>query len=40
MAASYREEGFLASFGAIDVLFFILAIVTAYKIGSKSEMEQ
>jgi hypothetical protein len=40
MAASYREEGFLASFGAIDVIFFLLAIVTAYKIGSKSETQQ
>ena len=36
-ASGLRQEGFLASFGAMDVLFFFLAIATAYKIGSKSQ---
>lgn len=39
MAAGFRQEGFLASFGPMDILFFLLAIATAYKIGSKSAPE-
>ena len=32
-----KKEGFIESFGAIDVIFFILAIATAYKIGAKTD---
>lgn len=36
-AADVRNDGFLASFGVMDALFFLLAIGTAYKIGSKAD---
>ncbi len=35
--ADLKKEGFLASFSLFDVLFFFLAIGTAYKIGSKAD---
>ena len=34
MASEFRSEGFMGSFGAMDLLFLGLAIVTAFKIGS------
>ncbi len=37
MANSIKSEGFLASFGPMDIVFFLLAIATAYKIGSKTD---
>lgn len=36
-ASSIKKDGFLASFGAFDVIFFVLAIATAYKVGSKAD---
>lgn len=38
-ASGLRKEGFLGSFGVIDIIFFGLAIVTAYKIASRTETE-
>lgn len=38
-ASGLRKEGFLGSFGVIDIIFFGLAIVTAYKIASRTESE-
>jgi hypothetical protein len=37
IASGLKQKGFLASFGPIDIVFFLLAIATAYKIGSKSQ---
>jgi hypothetical protein len=34
LAAALREEGFIASFGLLDVVFFLLAVASAYGIGS------
>lgn len=34
-----KKEGFIGSFGLFDVIFFLLAIVTAYKVGSKADTE-
>ncbi len=36
-ASEARGEGFLESFGIIDIIFFFLAIGTAYKVATKSE---
>lgn len=36
-AADVRKEGFIESFGVIDVIFFVLAVATAYKIGAGAE---
>ncbi len=38
-ASEMRKEGFIGSFGIIDIVFFLLAIATAYKIGSKTDTE-
>jgi phosphate/sulfate permease len=38
-ASDMRKEGFIGSFGIIDIVFFLLAILTAYKIGSKTDTE-
>ncbi|MEN8127491.1 MAG: hypothetical protein ABFR90_06755 [Planctomycetota bacterium] len=35
--ADVRKEGFISSFSFFDVIFFFLAIGTAYKIGSKAD---
>lgn len=34
MAAVFRERGFIESFGLMDVLFFFLAVASAFGIGS------
>ncbi len=34
-----RKAGFLGSFGAIDIFFFVIAIGTAYKIASKADVQ-
>ena len=39
LSGEMREKGFIASFGGIDIIFFLLAIATAFKIGSKSQTE-
>lgn len=39
MAAMYRNEGFVGSFGVMDVIFFFLAVATAYRVGSKNMPE-
>src|SRR5688572_28049057 len=33
-AAAVRGDGFIESFGALDIVFFLLAVATAYGIGS------
>jgi hypothetical protein len=35
--AEVRKEGFIESFGVIDVIFFVLAVATAYKIAAKPD---
>lgn len=37
VVAGAKKEGFMASFGLFDALFFFLAIGTAYKIGSNAD---
>jgi hypothetical protein len=34
-----KKEGFIGSFGLFDVIFFLLAVVTAYKVGAKDDSE-
>ena len=36
-AESVKTDGFLASFGVIDIVFFVLAIGTAYKVGARED---
>ena len=36
-ASSVKKDGFIASFSAMDGIFFLLAIATAYKVGSKAD---
>jgi hypothetical protein len=37
--ADARSQGFKASFGILDIVFFLLAIVTAYKLGAGGRRE-
>ena len=37
LANDWREEGFIASFGAMDLLFFGLAVFTAWGVASRDE---
>lgn len=36
-ASSLKKDGFIESFSAMDGIFFLLAIATAYKVGSKAD---
>jgi phosphate/sulfate permease len=37
LASEVKKQGFIESFSVIDIVFFILAVLTAYKMGAKTD---